>query len=629
MSDPFIPPATLDKLSSHHPEGTRHNAAMQIAYSLVGQGLPGTAVLATLKEKFSNMPERELENIVSWSQRQSPKPCNGERGAYQRPYGGTYTPPKQPERSPAEQAEWWICGARMTADEMASKSPIVIPIEPKDYCALAVQSLYQEDDFLNVVCQFTMNGPKANPLGAGKTLKRDMWAWWVNTRGVPESDAGAWFRLNPCNQEGTGKEGAYQDADVARFPYVLVESDILPINVQIALIYRLKLPVVAVVLSGGKSAQAWVRLNCDTSDHFKEMARQLLEALKPFGIDQANKNPSRLCRFPGAKRVIGASDDGIQRVIWLNPNVTALTKDGLEQFRLSLQFTAVEEYPLKAIARSSIDRWQFASENKGKLGVPTGIHDLNKISGGWKRGQTIVIAGETGGGKSTVGLHCIRTALHAGYGVCLFSLEMDREEIFDLLMSAEANVNRNAFNTGGFGMSHDPECDDMAKLKETIKTVSEYPLFIEDSSMTTVDQVRARVLQLCADNRIGLVVVDYIQFINPGITRDNREQQVAAFSHALRALAREVKLPFIVLSQLNDEGRLRESRVISHNANIVIMVSIQDKNVKLEVVKGRGIPLGTYYLDFDRNFARLSDTNNGIPQDAGIKPRKDSYGDEC
>jgi replicative DNA helicase len=270
--------------------------------------------------------------------------------------------------------------------------------------------------------------------------------------------------------------------------------------------------------------------------------------------------------------------------------------------RLGLTSVLGEEgKPVLSIAQDAINRYEWMSQNVGKLGVPTGIPDLDKICGGWKPGHTVVVAGETGGGKSTFGLHSVLTALRSGIGVVLFSLEMGKEEIFDLMISNLCGIDRNKFNTGAF------QAGDMEMMAKEMPPISRMRLYIEDSALSGVDEIKARVYELKSEGKIGLVVVDYIQFVNPGLTQENREQQVAGISHELRALARESKLPMIVLSQLNDEGRLRESRVIAHNANVVMKVEVEaGDRFKVTIVKGRGIPTGEYYLDFNRRLARLS-----------------------
>lgn len=598
-----IPPATAQKLATVHPVGTRHKAAMDIAISLIGNGLSANATYLELREKFPpDVTDKELRDIVAYADGIRPEPSTG-AGSPSRPrWNGPPTAAAKPEpvkRTPLEHTDWWTSGARMSADQLAAKSPVQLPADPVECAVAAIGSIYAESDRINIVTLFDEDGGKAKPKGCGKTLARNEWLNWFEDRGVPQSNAGAWVRMNPVEAVGSGKGGAVCDSDVTAFKFVLLESDCLPLGAQIALFSRLKIPIAMVLLSGGASAHAWVKVDCENAAAYKQTVERLFYCLKPFGIDQANSNPSRLSRLPGATRKIGAQDGGLQRLLWINAHVPGLKESDFPAFEESLKFPAIEEMPMRLIAQRAVPRYEELLANVGKNGVPTGIPDLDRIMGGWKPGQTTVIAGETNHGKSTLALHMILTALSSGIGVALFSLEMDRDEIFDLIMSHEARVNRNKFNTGEFNEY------DMTSIVNHIGKLSKMPLFIEDSATLGVEDIRARVNQLKADKKVGLVVVDYIQFINSPFNRDNREQQVARISHDLRTLARETRLPMLVLSQLNDEGRIRESRVISHNANIVIVVKTEGDTMKCNIVKGRGIPNGEYVMDFDRIFCLL------------------------
>lgn len=603
-----IPPATAAKLATPYPEGTRHQAALEIAIPLLGSGLPPAAVFATLRSKFpADVSDRELQDVVSWSARLNPQPAAGGNGREWKPKATAHSP-ALPARSPQEQANWW-CPGGITPDEMMRQSPVRIPDSPKEYASLALSSLYQEQDRLNVICKYILEGDKAKPHGGGMTMGRNGWINYFNTCGVPDSKAGAWVRPNPCKEKGSGADGAVTDADVLSYRYALLESDTLPLDKQLILFTRWKLPVAAVILSGGHSAHAWVRLEAETAERYKELAGGLIDMLVPFGIDRGNKNASRLSRLPGAVRVIGAENGGQQRLLYLNPNAKGLTAESLKRFQESLRFPCVVSNPLREMAQEAMTRYEWMRANRGKLGVPSGIPKLDKLSGGLKNGQTTVAAGATGAGKTTMALHIALSALRAGYGVALFSLEMDKEEIFDLLMSNVCSIDRNKFNTGDF---HDSDFDTMAK---GIPGFIKLPLYIEDQPSTTIEQIRARVFQLKADANIGLVIVDYIQFINPEWSKDSREQQVAQISHGLRALAREVDLPMVVLSQLNEEGKLRESRVIAHNAHTVMLVDVDaGDDFKILITKGRSIPKGEYHMRFDRIYNRLRSVDDPPPQ---------------
>lgn len=594
-----IPPATAEKLATEFPKGTRHKAKIDIAISLIGNGLPASAVIATLRQKFPEATEKEIVDVVRWSEKQHPTPTGSGFVSYQsRPTLALNRPVVV--RSVTEQVDWWVSGNRSEPEQVIAASPIRLPDTAIESAQLAIGSLYKESENINVVCRYFIDGEKPRPTGAGKILTRDQWVAYFAEQGVPQSEIGAWMRINPCAPVGTGNEGAVCDSDVTAFRYALIESDTLPLPMQLAFFTRIKLPIAAIILSGSSSAHAWVKLEAQTLAQFKAVLGRIFAALKPFGIDQANSNPSRLCRLPGAVRKIGASGTGEQRLLWLNPSVAPLTDEALVRFEESLKWPAIEERPLRALAQAACDRYQALYDNRGKLGVPYGIPALDKVSGGMKPGQTVVVAGASGGGKTTFGLHVVKSALSAGYGVALFSLEMDRDEIFDQIVSDKASINRNKFNNGDFN----PDCDfdEMAKV---IPEMSRLPLYIEDGAIVTVEDIRLRLMQLKADNKIGLAVVDYIQFVTPTLSKESREQQVAAISHGLRALARDTRIPIVVLSQLNDEGKLRESRVIAHNANVVLMVTVENDDVQIKTVKGRGIPCEEYSLRFERMFCRL------------------------
>lgn len=611
MTDPYIPPATVNKLATDIPKGSRHHAAMQIAIPLIGSGMSGSAVFSVLRSKFADdMKDSELRKVVEWAESKHPEPCkgagaNGSNGWTARPFfGGAKQQPTKVEaatKSPLDYANWWLSGAKMEVGKMVNKSPVELPEDHVARARLAIGMLYKEAEHLNVVCKFTMDGPKANPSGGGKTMLREAWLDWFTEKGVPSSEAGAWFRINPCSEVGSGKGGAITDADVVAWRYLLVESDFLPIETQLALYSKLNIPIAAIVSSAGKSVHAWVKLESQSIEEYKATGKRLLEILKPFGIDQMNTNCSRLSRLPSANRKIQASNGGLQELVWLNPNVQPLTEESLVKIEESLKFPAIEDQPLKKIAREASLRYDYMMVNVGKLGIPIGVPEFDDISGGLKPGHTMVVAGETGGGKSTFGMHIACSALAAGYGVSLFSLEMDKEEIFDLMLSRKSDICRNKFNTGKFSEM------DIKLITQHAKELADLPLYIEDSALVSVDDIRARISQLKSADKISLAIVDYIQFVNPEATRDSREQQVAHISHGLRAIARDFKIPMVVLSQLNEEGKLRESRVIAHNANIVMNVQIseEESEMTINVVKGRGVPKGSYKMRFDAQACKL------------------------
>jgi replicative DNA helicase len=188
-------------------------------------------------------------------------------------------------------------------------------------------------------------------------------------------------------------------------------------------------------------------------------------------------------------------------------------------------------------------------------------------------------------------------ALLAGKGVVLFSFEMEMQEIVDILFAHRAQINRNHFNNGFFSEQ------DLKALPNTGKALMDFPLFVFDDPRMTPTDMEEACKRIALSHPVDLVVVDYMQLAAIENPRDNREQQVAATSRACKALAKLFKCPVLGVSQLNDEGLMRESRAISHDANCVIKLT-EDAvgGIIAKVVKGRSIPKGEYYFEFQREF---------------------------
>lgn len=603
---PFIPPKTAELLSEVQTPGNRHDAALKIAMSLIGNGLTPDAVFAQLRAKFDpEKTDKELRGIIAFAVSKNPTPSGfGEpRTKWNPPPMRALTPKK---RSPIEHAGWWLNGQTISMENFIGQSEIAVPNEPAKQLRAVLELLYNGAENLNIVRSHDMQGEKARPKGPGRILSRDKWLEYLVSKGVPSSDAGAWFRPNPVRPQGSGAAGAVTDSDVERFRFLLVESDVLPLDAQLALFSKLRLPIAAVVSSGGVSAHAWLRLDAKDATEYEAKARRILTALAPFGIDQANKNPSRLSRLPGAVRKIGAANGGEQKLLWLCPGKKALTDSELDAFENSLQVPSIEEKPFKRLIEEAIPRYEYMMANIGKLGVPTGIPSFDRITGGLKPGGYTLIAAATGAGKSTLGLNMINAALEYGTGVVLFSLEMSREDIVDMMFSLNCSVNRNKFNTGEF------TAEDTQRMAEGTLWMKELPLWVDDTPDITVEGIRRCVLSLCAENRIGLVVVDYAQLALLDIKPESREQAVGAVALGLRVLSREANVPVLLLSQLNDEGKVRESRKLAHEASTVLLLTRKDGDLTnpemtLSVAKGRKIPARPFQLTLQAECCRITE----------------------
>ena len=327
-SAPLVPQRTRAELSSPAPRGRRHEQIKKIILPLLGAGLKPEAVFVQLRNMYeADVTDCEIRDIITWAALKNPQPCGYARktdnfNALNSPRLATL------QRATAEQAtanaEKWLGDFRCGECDLWHVSPWR-PLEDWRVDALMVfAALYDQNDFLNVVTDFTIEQhkdgkQKANPRGSGKTLFRDDWMRSIRDHGAPQSEAGVWIRPNPVKRHGTGKNGASCDCDVTSYRFCLLESDDLPLDLQLSLWARLPLPVAAIIDSGGRSAHAWVKIDCCSAEEYVSIVGRIYSQLLRFGIDPGNKNPSRLSRLPGAQRQIGKRGDGAQRLLYLDP----------------------------------------------------------------------------------------------------------------------------------------------------------------------------------------------------------------------------------------------------------------------------------------------------------------------
>lgn len=240
---------------------------------------------------------------------------------------------------------------------------------------------------------------------------------------------------------------------------------------------------------------------------------------------------------------------------------------------------------------------------KGASGLMTGFKLFDRITGGIKPTNFMVLAAPSNGGKTTYTMNLINNVLQAGKGVLLFSLEMDAEEVAQTLVCINSQVFRSKFNTGKLNrMDQDP-------YFKALNTVAQYQLYIFDEPDLSMEKIRNACLLMTSQHNISLIVIDYLQLVNTSSYKDNREQQVAAISRGCKRLAKECRIPIIGLSQLNEKGEVRESRAVLHDANIVGILSGTPPKMELAITKGRSIPKGSYFYNFNPDVATFEEVD--------------------
>jgi replicative DNA helicase len=256
----------------------------------------------------------------------------------------------------------------------------------------------------------------------------------------------------------------------------------------------------------------------------------------------------------------------------------------------------------------SISRADEAHRREVKLlGLSTGLPNLDEAIGGLCDTDFIVVAAETGGGKTALAMRFLESvAVDQGKAAALFSFEMTNDQVADRLISGCARVDLHAYRNGRLDLDKDFE-----RINEAGNRLLGAQIHLQDQSELTILQVRSIARRLRRTRGIRLVIIDYAQLVAPTPSRTwrNREQEVAEISRHLKAMAKELKIPVVALSQLNDEGKVRESRALGHDANVVITVQIEQDGDEtrhfLNIGKNRNGPRVRIPVRFLAEFARF------------------------
>ncbi len=241
---------------------------------------------------------------------------------------------------------------------------------------------------------------------------------------------------------------------------------------------------------------------------------------------------------------------------------------------------ASEDYkPLKDLMEGVLLEIEaFASRPEGMSGVPTGFHDLDRLTHGFHPGQLIIVAARPGMGKSTLALDFARAAaIKHSLPAAFFSLEMSTSEIMMRLLSAETSIDLGQIRSGKLNENQ------WKTLARQMGELANKPLFLDDSPNLTMMEIRAKARRLKQRHDVRMIVVDYIQLMSSGKKVESRQQEVSEFSRQMKLLAKELDIPVVALSQLNrgPETRtdkrpmlsdLRESGSLEQDADMVILI---------------------------------------------------------
>jgi replicative DNA helicase len=211
---------------------------------------------------------------------------------------------------------------------------------------------------------------------------------------------------------------------------------------------------------------------------------------------------------------------------------------------------------------------QRAGEQHAASGIRFGMEKLDEELDGVQPGELCVISGQTSSGKSALALQAILWAARQRRGTALFSLEMPGTQSVERMFAADGEISMKVIRAGLFSEA------EHKRLLASVLRIRSYPIHVEEQSAGNITGIIDQCRMLKTEENISLVVVDYLQLVQPGRLRreDTREREVADVSRRLKALATELKVSVFALSQVNDQGLLRESRAIGQDADIVLKI---------------------------------------------------------
>lgn len=290
---------------------------------------------------------------------------------------------------------------------------------------------------------------------------------------------------------------------------------------------------------------------------------------------------------------------------------------GIRQSRLKRGFV-----PIRDLIRGSFETIEELSKEKKHItGLETGFVDLDTRTSGFQRNDFIVVASRPSMGKTSFALNVAQhAAIERGIPVAVFSLEMSKEQVAQRMLCSEARVDAHRVRTGRL---RDP---DWPRLTAAAGRLSEAPIFIDDSATLTIWELKSKARRLKNEVDLGVVMVDYMQLVS-GPNSENRQQEISAISRSLKALAKELEIPVVAMSQLSRavEARggerrpvlsdLRESGAIEQDADVVIMIyrpvvyglakEGQEDAAEIIIAKQRNGPTGTDRMTFKREYTRF------------------------
>lgn len=284
------------------------------------------------------------------------------------------------------------------------------------------------------------------------------------------------------------------------------------------------------------------------------------------------------------RRLIRANED-IANICYAGKEATEDILADTEKriFDIIQQNTSGEFVPIREIVLKALDRIEMAAKTKGNVtGIPTGFIDLDYKTAGLQPSDLILVAARPSMGKTALVLNMAQhMAFREGVTVAVFSLEMSKEQLVNRLFSLESRVDSQAIRTGNLSD------EDWSKLIEGAGVIGQSNLIIDDTPGISIMELRSKCRKYKLEHNLGIIIIDYLQLMTGSRRAESRQQEISEISRALKAVARELNVPVVALSQLSRavEQRpdhrpmlsdLRESGAIEQDADVVMFIYRDD-----------------------------------------------------
>lgn len=322
------------------------------------------------------------------------------------------------------------------------------------------------------------------------------------------------------------------------------------------------------------------------------------------------------------RRLIKVNEETANTCYQQNKPLDEILEDAQKKvFELAETGNSEEYVPIRQVVLNALDVIERASKTKGTVtGIPTGFIDLDYKLSGLQRSDLVLIAARPSMGKTAFVLNIAQhVAFRQNLAVAIFSLEMSKEQLVNRLFALESKVDAQKLRTG------DLDDSDWERLIESANIIGNSNLIIDDTPSISIGELRSKCRKYKLEHDLGIIIIDYLQLMTAGGKQESRQQEISEISRSLKALARELDVPVVALSQLSRavEGRpdhrpmlsdLRESGAIEQDADMVMFLYRDDYYNKESEKKGiaeviiakqRNGPIGTVELLWLPNYTKF------------------------